>query len=272
MWERNAQKPRGRRGRAGVTTLAGLLMFTIACGGGSDESDEARPSEDRATTTTAAGAPAAPVEEAAAAADLTYVAVADVDRIDVFADPGGEGTPVHQLDNPTKNGAPLVFTVVGDEADGPWLEVNLPVRPNGSTGFVRTSDVTVQTTDYRLKVALAAHTLTVTKGGDVVLETPIGVGTSETPTPDGVYYLAALLQPPDPSGAYGPYAYGLSGFSNNPELANFNGGDGIIGIHGTNEPDRIGTDVSHGCIRVTNEVITEMAGYLPLGTPVEILA
>jgi lipoprotein-anchoring transpeptidase ErfK/SrfK len=152
------------------------------------------------------------------------------------------------------------------------LEVNLPVRPNGSTGFVRSSDVTVQTTDYRLKVGLTAHTLTVTKGGEVVLETPIGVGKSETPTPDGVYYLAALLQPTNPDGAYGPYAYGLSGFSNNPELADFNGGDGIIGIHGTDEPDKIGSDVSHGCIRVTNEVITEQAGYLPLGTPVEIAA
>jgi lipoprotein-anchoring transpeptidase ErfK/SrfK len=278
MWERTAEMPKGQRGRAGVAVLAGLLMFTIACAGGGNEPDGAQASDGRGpattstTDTTAPATAAAPVEEASAAVDLTYVAVADVDRVDVFAEPGGEGTPVHQLDNPTKNGAPLVFTVVGDEADGPWLEVNLPVRPNGSTGFVRSSDVTVNTTDYRLKVALAAHTLTVTKGGEVVLETPIGVGTSETPTPDGVYYLAALLQPPNPAGAYGPYAYGLSGFSNNPELANFNGGDGIIGIHGTDEPDRIGSDVSHGCIRVTNEVITDMAGHLPLGTPVEILA
>ena len=87
-----------------------------------------------------------------------------------------------------------------------------------------------------------------------------------------MYYLKELLEPPDPNGAYGPYAYGLSGFSNNPELANFNGGDGIIGIHGTNQPDKIGSDVSHGCIRVSNEVITEMAASLPLGTPVEIVA
>ena len=55
-------------------------------------------------------------------------------------------------------------------------------------------------------------------------------------------------------------------------LEEFNGGDGVIGIHGTNDPSSIGQDVSHGCIRVTNDVITQMAGYLPLGTPVEIVA
>jgi lipoprotein-anchoring transpeptidase ErfK/SrfK len=30
--------------------------------------------------------------------------------------------------------------------------------------------------------------------------------------------------------------------------------------------------VSHGCIRVPNDVITRMAGILPLGTPVDIRA
>jgi lipoprotein-anchoring transpeptidase ErfK/SrfK len=81
-----------------------------------------------------------------------------------------------------------------------------------------------------------------------------------------------VLQPPDPNGAYGPYAYGLSGFSNNPELADFNGGTGVIGIHGTNDAATVGQDVSHGCIRLTNDVITHIAAILPLGTPVDIRA
>jgi lipoprotein-anchoring transpeptidase ErfK/SrfK len=199
------------------------------------------------------------------------VAVAEVPTVAVYAGADDAGQPTHRLANPTESGAPLVFMVDGDETDGPWLQVNLPVRPNGSRGYVRSADVTLQTTDYGVKVELAAHRLTVTKGTEVVVDTPIGVGTAETPTPGGVYYLKELLQPPDPNGAYGPFAYGLSGFSNNPELADFAGGDGIIGIHGTNQPDKIGTDVSHGCIRVANDVITEMASYLPLGTPVEIV-
>src|SRR5262249_53882711 len=100
------------------------------------------------------------------------------------------------------------------------------------------------------------------------IDTAIGVGTSDTPTPGGTYYLAELLQPPDPNGAYGPYAFGLNGFSD--ALTSFNGGEGVIGIHGTNDPSSIGRDVSHGCIRVSNDVIVEMAGMLPLGTPVDI--
>ena len=42
----------------------------------------------------------------------------------------------------------------------------------------------------------------------------IGLGTSDTPTPGGVYYLKELLRPPDPHGFYGPYAFGTSAFSN----------------------------------------------------------
>jgi lipoprotein-anchoring transpeptidase ErfK/SrfK len=50
----------------------------------------------------------------------------------------------------------------------------------------------------------------------------------------------------------------------------FEGGDGQIGIHGTNQPEVLGQDVSHGCIRVANAVITRLARQLPLGTPVTI--
>lgn len=64
--------------------------------------------------------------------------------------------------------------------------------------------------------------------------------------------------------------YGLSGFSN--VLTEFNGGDGVIGIHGTNDPSSIGRDVSHGCIRMSNTGITTLAATLPLGTPVEVSA
>jgi lipoprotein-anchoring transpeptidase ErfK/SrfK len=85
-----------------------------------------------------------------------------------------------------------------------------------------------------------------------------------------VFYIKELLQPPNPNGPYGPYAYGLSGFTTVKELANFEGGEGTIGIHGTNDPSSIGTSVSHGCVRMRNEDITKLAKVLPLGTPVDI--
>jgi lipoprotein-anchoring transpeptidase ErfK/SrfK len=113
------------------------------------------------------------------------------------------------------------------------------------------------------------HTLTVYKGSSVVMTEKVGLGTSATPTPGGVYYTKELLRPTDPKGAYGPYAYGLSGYST--VLTEFLGGDGEIGIHGTNDPAGIGKNVSHGCIRVSNAAITTLAGMLPLGVPVQIV-
>jgi lipoprotein-anchoring transpeptidase ErfK/SrfK len=90
-----------------------------------------------------------------------------------------------------------------------------------------------------------------------------------TPTPSGRYYITELLRQPDPTGLYGPYAFGLSAHST--VLHEFAGRDGILGIHGTNYPRGIGTDVSHGCIRVSNAAITRLARILPLGTPVLIV-
>src|SRR4051812_11679181 len=97
----------------------------------------------------------------------------------------------------------------------------------------------------------------------------VGLGTSTTPTPGGVFFTEELLRPTDPGGAYGPYAYGLSGYSR--VLNEFMGGDGQLGIHGTNDPSSLGRSVSHGCIRVSNATITTLAKMLPIGVPVQIV-
>jgi lipoprotein-anchoring transpeptidase ErfK/SrfK len=95
------------------------------------------------------------------------------------------------------------------------------------------------------------------------------VGRGTTPTPGGLFYTTELLIPVGQP-AYGPYAYGLSGYSD--VLYDFAGGDGQFGIHGTNDPSGIGRDVSNGCIRMGNEAITKLAETLPIGVPVEIKA
>jgi lipoprotein-anchoring transpeptidase ErfK/SrfK len=55
-----------------------------------------------------------------------------------------------------------------------------------------------------------------------------------------------------------------------PVYTTFAGGDGQVGIHGTNRPELLGRDVSHGCIRVSNAVITRMAKLVARGTPVSL--
>lgn len=205
-------------------------------------------------------APPKPLTYPSYAVDANGASVAVHDR------PGGR--VVREFANPQPSGAPLVFML--DVEQGEWLRVHLPARPNGSTGWVRRADVTVRGVTYRVDVARAAHELRLYERDVLVRTFPVGIGTRRTPTPGGTFYLKELLTPPDPEGDYGPYAYGLSGFSN--VLTSFNGGDGVIGIHGTNAPSSIGRDVSHGCIRMRNADITYLAQRLPLGTPVRILA
>ncbi len=103
-------------------------------------------------------------------------------------------------------------------------------------------------------------------GDAVVLETPVAVGAPDAPTPTGTFAVIDRLQSPDPASPYGPFALGLSAHSDT--FSEFAGGDGQIGIHGTDDPSSIGQAVSHGCVRVPNDVVARLAELLPLGTPV----
>jgi lipoprotein-anchoring transpeptidase ErfK/SrfK len=202
------------------------------------------------------------------AQDPTLSIVATAIPKDVVVYDGPDGPQKTTLSNPNENGAPLTF-LEREQRPG-WVRVLLPIRPNGSEGWVKSSDVRLASHNYKIKVELAAHRLIVTDHDKVIVDTPAGIGKADTPTPGGLYYTKELLQPPNPNTVYGHYAYGLSGFSN--VLTTFAGGDGVIGIHGTNDPSGLGKDVSHGCIRVSNEAIDKMAKTLPLGVPVEIVA
>ena len=161
---------------------------------------------------------------------------------------------------------PLTFLVVAHRPG--WVRVMLPTRPNRSRGWVRRGAVRLSYTRVRVTVHPRRHLLVVRDGARVLLRAPIAVGRALSPTPRGRYYVTDLVRARDPGGFYGPYALGLSGHS--PVYTRFEGGDGQIGIHGTNDPGAIGHDVSHGCIRVTNAVVRRLAHVVPLGAPVTI--
>ncbi len=161
---------------------------------------------------------------------------------------------------------PLVLLVKQRRAG--WLQVYLPSRPNLSKGWIRRSAVKLRANPYRVKIELTKHRITAWRANRPIVRARIGVGKSLTPTPTGQYFITDLLRPPDPGGTYGPYAFGLSGHS--PVLTSFAGGDGQLGLHGTDQPGALGSDVSHGCIRVRNSVIRKLARTLPLGTPLAI--
>ena len=165
-----------------------------------------------------------------------------------------------------QRGTPRAFLVRSTTKK--WIRVYLPTRPNGSEGWIRARSVRMYRNGYRLVVHLRAHKLSLWRGAALIAAFPIAVGTSSTPTPRGLFYVVELLRPNDPNGSYGPYAFGLSAHSQ--RLKTFAGGDGRVGLHGTNQPGLIGTSISHGCIRLRNAAIRRLAKILPLGTPVYV--
>ncbi len=266
-------RPPGRHRRSGpvVATIATLVVGAVACAPDPDRPPPGALSFDAQVTFGGSFDQDADPDELEA---LGGVIVGHVLGPSIVAneEPSADSPSVAELDNPTDVGGPLVLQLVDEEVAGlssdAWVEVYLPVRPNGTTGWVRLDELSLSRNPFRIEIDTGDHLLEVWRGDRRWLSTTVAIGTGATPTPIGEFYIIELLQPPDPGGLYGPFAFGLSGFSET--LQSFAGGDGVIGIHGTDEPEALGTDVSHGCVRVRNDVITELAGIIPLGTPVVI--
>ncbi len=170
-----------------------------------------------------------------------------------------------------RNEFPTIFRVLASvrrrDCSPAWYRVQLPLRPNGVTGFVRASAVGLGRVRTRIRVDVSARRLTLFRDGRPVLRTVVAVGSRATPTPTGSYYVNQRLVPANPSGPYGPAALGISAFSN--VLTHWAQG-GPVAIHGTNEPSSIGRAASNGCIRVRNRVLRRLFASTPAGTPVTI--
>lgn len=237
-----------------------LLIGLALCGCTADATAPHTPSTH---SRSASGHPSPPPPAPSAApTSVRTSATALSAQVVVYAAP--DGPAAETLSNPQPSGAPLTFLVTS--AQGAWLQVDLAQRPNGSTGWIKADTVTLHSLIYSLQASTEQNTLTLSKNGAVVKTFPAATGTGGTPTPHGSYYITELLQPTN--SGYGPYAFGLSAFSD--VLSSFGGGPGQIGLHGTDDTASIGHATSHGCIRLNNTDITELATLLPLGTPITI--
>lgn len=155
--------------------------------------------------------------------------------------------------------------VLGRSCRPTWYRVQLPMRPNGSTGWVHAFAVWVARVQTRIEVDVSERRLTFYRAGRPVLSARTAVGAAATPTPVGRFYVNQKLIPSSPSGPFGPGAIGISAFSN--VLTGWTQG-GPVAIHGTNAPWSIGRAVSNGCIRLPNPVLRRLFRAAPTGTPV----
>ena len=260
-----------------------LVAGLAACGGGGGPSDLNLASVPTTVSTTspttrgvAVGSPATATGSAATSTlplDVVLVAQAHVPQLLVYAAPNAPRVTV-ALANPwlADPGDPSsqvaqVFLVETQRADG-WVQVLLPVSPNGTTGWVHTADVTLTQVAYRIRVSLTARRMTVFDHNSVIYQGAVAVGAPATKTPAGRYYVRMLLKAPSAHSDYGPFAYGLS--SRTGTISTFRGDDSEIGIHGNNDPAVLGRAVTRGSIRMADDELARLAALLPLGTPVDI--
>ncbi len=149
-----------------------------------------------------------------------------------------------------------------------WLEVMLPGRPDGSTGWIAQQGTRPLVTPWRIVVDLAARRVSVYDNGRLARSFQAVVGKPSTPTPTGQFFVEETVQMP-PGEAGGPYALALSARSN--VLQEFEGGPGQIGIHGRdNLGGTLGTAASHGCVRLATASIDWLVARVGPGTPVTI--
>jgi lipoprotein-anchoring transpeptidase ErfK/SrfK len=200
--------------------------------------------------------------------------------VDVVAVPGeryipmwetpGIGDAAYSLDtrNPTGQLAPMLVAAARLVTGEAWYEVYLPLRPNGTTAWVREGDVALRERDERIEVDLSERVLRHYADGELVDRFDVGVGTPQTPTGRGTFYVWVKVPYANPNHAYGIMALGLSGFS--PVLSDWPG-EGRMAVHGTPYEGDRGRAVSHGCVRVYNEDMESLLD-VPLGTPVVISA
>ena len=172
----------------------------------------------------------------------------------------------------TEDGFPEVYEALRQQtgASGAlWIQIRVPMRPNGRTGWVPAPALgKLHTVHTELVVQRGRLRATLYRSGRAVFRARVGVGMRGLSTPAGHFYVRERLRIPGGGGAYGPLAFGTSAYS--PTLTDWPGG-GVVGIHGTNEPALVPGRVSHGCVRLRNRDILRLGRLMPVGTPVRIL-
>jgi hypothetical protein len=149
-----------------------------------------------------------------------------------------------------------------------WIEIQVPTRPNGRTGWVpRAALGPLQKIDSYLVVDQETLTATLYRNGQPIFSARVGVGKASTVTPKGHFYVMEKLRTLN-APIYGPYAIGTSAYA--PTLSEWPGG-GVVGIHGTNEPQLIPGRPSHGCVRMRDGDVARLWHMIGLGTPIDIV-
>jgi lipoprotein-anchoring transpeptidase ErfK/SrfK len=163
-------------------------------------------------------------------------------------------TSVRRMTRVMGLGIPLALAVSATEAP----------RPQDAA----TTQSAVRAVDgVHLTVSLGQKRLTIEEGGQVVREFGVAVGAPSHPTPRGEFRIRKLVWnpgwvPPKEKWAKGKKAQAPGDPKNPMQAVKIFFREPDYYIHGTNDPNSIGTAASHGCLRMTPEDAAELGAYV----------
>jgi lipoprotein-anchoring transpeptidase ErfK/SrfK len=109
------------------------------------------------------------------------------------------------------------------------------------------------------------------RNDELVKAYPIAIGKRRSQTPNAIWKVGRKERTP-PKSVYGPRKLRLfrrSSYRTRRHRVAYRYRYTAYGIHGTNQPWVIGTQASHGCIRLTNAEIRDLWPQVPVGTMVQ---
>ncbi len=167
-----------------------------------------------------------------------------------------------------------VLALKKDPSGRVWLHVRLPGRMLGEkqpppTGWIAQHGTRLSATAWYIVVRVGARRVEVYRHGRRLRSFRAIVGKPSTPTPRGNYFVEENVHLyAHQAGA--PFALATSARSN--VFQEFEGGPGQIALHGLdNVGGRLGTAVSHGCVRMADSAITWLAARIDPGVPVTFM-
>jgi L,D-transpeptidase ErfK/SrfK len=155
---------------------------------------------------------------------------------------------------------------------GGWLQHGRfePSRLRRLTPIITQAPETLVTASLRVEIQLHQRQLILYQNDQVLMQAPVAVGQADWQTPVGDFAVRDMRT--DPVWQHPITKEPVRPGPENPLGSRWIGflveGPYHIGIHGTNQETLIGEAVSHGCVRMLNQDIQILYGYLKVGTPV----
>jgi len=183
--------------------------------------------------------------------------------VDLLDEPGGK--VVESVGESTAFGSRTVFAVREQKDD--WVAVLSPHTENGEPLWLRLDPERMRAgrTNWNIEVDLSEFETRLYEEGKLVLSFPVSIGMPTAPTPTGRFAVTDTFRG-DLNAAYGCCAVATTARQVNLP-SGWLGGDRIA-FHGTTGP--LGAEVSHGCIRASDEDVSALVDMVPPGTPVEV--